>query len=63
MPLLTRPIPIGFGILLWFYDTGNEGILIFFLTKPPGDVTIEFIKADHFLALIGDMGGHGRQLI
>jgi hypothetical protein len=47
----SRSIPIGFGVLVWFQDTGNEGVIIFFLTKPPRDVTIEAVIANHLLSL------------
>ena len=34
----SRPIPIGFWIFIRFYDTGDDGILIFFLTMAPGGI-------------------------
>jgi len=36
----SRPIPVGFGVLIWFLDAGYEAFLIFLLTKPPRGVTI-----------------------
>ena len=55
------PIPVGFGVLINFYDTRNEGILFFFLTNSSGEVTIKAVIAYHLFAMISDMGGHGRK--
>ena len=63
--LLDQPIliPIGFFVFIWFQDAGNEDILIFLLTKSPGDVTIKAVIANHLFPLVGDVGGHGHQPI
>ena len=47
------PIPIGFFVFIWFQGTGNEDILIFLLTKSPGDVTIKAVIANHLFSLVG----------